>query len=87
MGECADMVLDGYLDQDGSYSGNGGFYTSRRKHKDTESQKKFWSIKREISARIKELVAKGMNENGALNEARREANLRHGSDWRNLQYH
>lgn len=25
MGECADMVLDGYLDQDGSYSGTNNF--------------------------------------------------------------
>lgn len=87
MGDCADMVLDGYLDRDGSYSGNGGFYVKRHKHKDTESQKKFWSIKREISARIIELTANGMKENGALNQARFEANKKHGSDWRSLQYH
>lgn len=87
MGECADMVLDGYLDQDGSYSGNGGFYINKRKHKDTESQKKFREIRKEIAIRANELTASGINENAALNEARREANIKYGSDWRNLQYH
>ena len=28
MGECAEMVLDGILDWDGSYSGNGGWYST-----------------------------------------------------------
>lgn len=97
MGDIAEMMLDGILDANGEYTGHNyghpvypkGWFGKggKRKHKDTESQKKFWAIKKEISARVTELIASGMKENGALNEARREANLKHGSDWRNLQYH
>lgn len=50
MGECADMVLDGILDWDGSYSGNrsGGY----SRHSPADYSKVFglfksWSIKKE----------------------------------------
>lgn len=39
-------------------------------------------IRKEIAIRIKELIAQGVNANKALDDARHEANVKYGKDWR-----
>lgn len=88
MGEIADSLINGEFDMyTGEYIGepcgyprtisNSGHTLSKKK------RKKIGEIKREVSAKIKELTDSGMKESQAVNEARREANLKYGKQWRN----
>lgn len=47
MGECGEMVLDGYLDLDGSYSGNTQQYGKSKRY--TENYNKVFSLFRSWS--------------------------------------
>jgi len=46
------------------------------------NRKKFNEIRNEIRLRKLDLIAKGENENNALNIARKEANDKYGKGWR-----
>ena len=94
MGEIADMILDGILDeQTGEYIGEAvgyprtlntygkkGFKNRRLvvTSKDIEVKR----IRKEISIRTKQLISEGHNENFALDKARQETNIKYGKGWR-----
>lgn len=40
------------------------------------------AIRRELTIRRTELISQGMNPNNALNEARKEMNIKYGKGWR-----
>jgi len=83
MGEIADMILDGILDeQTGEYIGDAVGYPRTKvkgqyntiKYQETPSEKKIRSIRKEIAISIQN----GMD----VQEARRQANLKYGKGWR-----
>lgn len=83
MGEIADMMIDGTLDeQTGEYIGKAvgyprtmqkGFYNSVIKN-ETAEQKQVRAIRKEIALDIK--------SGTAVQEARRKANIKYGKGWR-----
>jgi hypothetical protein len=82
MGDVADMILDGILDeQTGEFLGEGvGYPRTRQKghynttSKRTPAEKKIASIRREISIMVKSGVD--------LQEARKQMNIKYGKGWR-----
>lgn len=85
MGEIADMMLEGVLDeQTGEFLGEAvgyprtrvpGHYNTIPFIKDTPAEAKIRSIRKEIATMV--------NEQGiAINEARRLTNLKYGKGWR-----
>ena len=88
MGEIADSLINGEFDMyTGEYIGEPCGYPRTMSNSEhtlsKKKRKKIGEIKREISAKIKELTDTGMKESQAINEARREANLKYGKQWRN----
>ena len=82
MGDIADMMLDGILDeQTGEYLGEAVGYprTKQKGHYNTiprtPAEKKIASIRKEIALDIK--------SGTGVEEARRKANLKYGKGWRN----
>lgn len=83
MGDIADMMLDGTLDeQTGEYLSDAVGYPRTKvkghyntiKHKETPSEKKIRSIRKEIAIDVK---------NGtSVEDARKNANLKYGKGWR-----
>lgn len=85
MGEISEMILDGILDeQTGEYLGEAVGYPRTRKKghyntipfiKDTPTEAKIRSIRKEIAIMVNE---QGIN----VSEARRLTNLKYGKGWR-----
>jgi len=92
MGDMADMMIDGTCDQfTGEYIGPAtGFPRSARNVKipfikDTPAEAKARSIRKELAILIKEkqsLCTTEQEKSQALNEARKEINLKYGKGWR-----
>lgn len=87
MGQIADMLIDGTLDMyTGEYIGDAVGYprTSRNNkntfYKESEAEKNIRKVRKELAILIKAKEAKG--EKNAVNNARREINLKYGNDWR-----
>lgn len=81
MGEIADMILDGTLDeQTGEYIGEPCGYprTLQGKSSSKSTGKRF----KEYKSLIKEYKAKGLKPNQALTKARQDMNSKHGHGWR-----
>ena len=83
MGDIADMMLDGTLDeQTGEYLGKAVGYPrtlvkgqyNTIKYKRTPAERKIASIRKEIALDIK--------SGTSVNEARKKANLKYGKGWR-----
>lgn len=83
MGDNADMVLDGILDeQTGEYIGEGVGY---QRTKDSPAEAKTRTIRRELAILIKEkqkLCTTDKEKNVAVNDARQEINTKYGKGWR-----
>lgn len=84
MGEIADMMLEGILDeQTGEYLGNAVGYPRTKvkghyntiKTKETPSEKKIRSIRKELAIMF-------INHNIPIQEARKNINLKYGKGWR-----
>jgi hypothetical protein len=84
MGDIAEMMLDGILDeQTGEYLGEGvgyprtsrgGFYNTMSR-KETASEKKIRSVRKELAIMINE-------QNIPVQEARKLINIKYGKGWR-----
>lgn len=84
MGDIAEMMLEGILDeQTGEYLGEGvgyprtskgGFYNTIR-HRETPSEKKIRSVRKELAIMINE-------QNIPVQEARKLINIKYGKGWR-----
>lgn len=88
MGDIADMMINGDLDfYSGEYLGRGhGFpRTGNRSlpwEKDTPEEKKIRAIRKELGQLISKLEKDGSSKNVAVNEGRRQINLKYGKGWR-----
>jgi len=94
MGEIADMMLDGTLDeQTGEYIGPPcgyprtrvkGQYNTIGKKKQIEAEKKIADIRKELAILINEMKLKDPDkkENIIINEARHIINMKYGKGWR-----
>lgn len=90
MGDNADMILDGFLDeQTGEYLDKVYNYPKTYKqsfHKYTPEEQKIKSIRKELAILIKQKQQNCITEkekNKAINDARMEINIKYGKDWRN----
>lgn len=84
MGEIADMIIDGFLDEEtGEYiDGDAPGYPRRIRDMVWERTR---HIRKELALLIKKKQAACTTEkqkNHAVNEARREINLKYGKNWR-----
>ena len=93
MGDIAEMMLDGILDeQTGEYLGKGvgyprtlvkGQYNTIRQ--DNTARNKIRAIRKELAILIKEkqqLCTTEKQKNNAVSEGRQEINLKYGKGWR-----
>jgi hypothetical protein len=84
MGEITEMMLDGTLDeQTGEYIGEAVGYPRRNKTK--RHRDNFVETPAEIRARkIRKEIALDIKNGKSLQDARRDANIKHGKGWRNI---
>ena len=78
MGQHANDIIDGFCDQFGDYT-----YKDNVKYKDypeTPAEKNIRLVRKELAILIKDKLSK--NEQQAVNNARREINIKYGNDWR-----
>ena len=89
MGDIADMILDGILDeQTGEYIGEACGYPrtfQKRKFRESPQEKKVRAIRKELAILVQEKEKHCSTEkekNKALNDARMEINIKYGKNWR-----
>lgn len=87
MGELADMLIDGTLDMyTGEYIGDAvGYprtkhYSKQKQHKENKAEKNIRKVRKELALLIKKKESEGDKQ--AVNNARKEINLKYGRDWR-----
>lgn len=81
MGDIADMMLEGILDMEtGEYLGDATGYPRTKKVKNTKAQKNIAKVRKELALLFKQKESEGDKQ--ALNNARKEINLKYGKGWR-----
>ena len=86
MGEIADMIIDGILDYEtGEYIGKAVGYprtinSKNSKSNETEAEKNIRKVRKELAILINK--KKDECDKNAVNNARKEINLKYGKDWR-----
>ena len=81
MGQIADMILDGILDSEtGEYIGDSVGYPRTMSSRKTKAEKNIAKVRKELALLTKEKEDSGDKQ--ALNNARKEINLKYGRGWR-----
>ena len=77
MGQYAEDIIDGLCDWQGDYTYKD---TYKSRGKETPAEKKIRRVRKELAILIQNKLAAG--EHQAVNNARKEINLKYGKGWR-----
>ena len=80
MGQYAEDIIDGLCDWQGDYTAKYNIKNYEKNTRLSDAEKKIKSVRKELAILIKKKLAAG--EHQAVNNARKEINIKYGHGWR-----